>query len=77
VSVLVLYSLLFRVVDPFHLWMLLGTAALLVLSVVLAAMGVSMSACLLVVMLAPVVVVVGFETVGHRHAAAVLARLTD
>jgi hypothetical protein len=35
-----------------------------------------MSACLVVVMLAPLVTVIGFETVGHRHMAAVLQRVT-
>ena len=34
----------------------------------MAAAGVTMAVCLLVVMLAPAVVVVGYEMVGHRHA---------
>ncbi len=45
------------------------TAAVLGLAVLLAANGVSMANCLLVVTLAPVVTVVGYELVGHRHAA--------
>ena len=36
-----LYSLLMRTRDPFHLGLLAGTAALLVLSIVLAAAGVT------------------------------------
>jgi hypothetical protein len=39
---------------------------------------VSMAVCLLVVTLAPVVTVVGFEVRGHRHAAAAFAdRVAD
>jgi len=61
--------------DPFHLGLLAGTAALLALSIVLAAAGVDMTVCLLVLALAPVVTIVGFETLGHRHIAAALERL--
>ena len=32
-------------------------------------------ACLLVLMLAPVVTVVGYETLGHRHVTEALARM--
>jgi hypothetical protein len=70
-----LYSLLMRTRDPFHLFLLAGTAALLALSIVLAAPGADMTICLLVLMLAPVVPVVGYETVGHRHMTAALERL--
>jgi hypothetical protein len=40
----------------------------------LAAAGVPMAWCLLVVTLAPAVTVVGYEAVGHRHLAAILNR---
>jgi low temperature requirement protein LtrA len=70
-----LYSILMRERDPFHVGLLAGTAAVLVLSVVLAAAGTSMTICLLVLMLAPIVTVVGYETLGHRHIAAALERL--
>ena len=40
----------------------------------LAALGVSMAVCLVVLLFAPVVTVVGYETVGHRHQADALAR---
>jgi len=71
-----LYTALMQQKDPFHLALLVGTAAVLVLAVVLAEAGVSMAVCLVVLALAPVVTVVGFETVGHRHQRAALARLT-
>jgi hypothetical protein len=78
VYVLMLYALwtaLMRWKDPFHISLLLGTAAVLVLAVALAAAGVSMAWCLVVLALAPVVTVVGYETLGHRHQEAVLTRM--
>jgi low temperature requirement protein LtrA len=71
----VLYSVLMRTADPFHLGLLAGTAAVLVASVVLAAAGASMTTALLVLMLAPIVTVIGYETLGHRHMAEALERL--
>ena len=70
-----LYSSLFRAHDPFHLWLLAGTALLLVASVALAAAGVGVPVCLIVLALAAVVTIVGFETLGHRHMADALGRL--
>ena len=74
VSVYLLYLLLVGGRDSFHALMMVLTAAVLAGSVWLAATGVSMAICLLVIMLAPVVTVVGFELFGHRHAAEALAR---
>lgn len=71
-----LYTWLVGELDRFHLLLLLGAAAFCVLPVVLAAAGVAMPVCLLVLVLAPVVVVVGYETVGHRHEADVIERLS-
>jgi low temperature requirement protein LtrA len=70
-----LYSVLMRVRDPFHLGLIAGTGAILVLSIVLAAAGVNVPLCLVVLALAPVVTVVGYETLGHRHVADALERL--
>jgi low temperature requirement protein LtrA len=70
-----IYSRVFREHDPFHLGLLAGTGAFLLAGVVLAAAGVNMSVCLLVLALAPVVTVVGYETIGHRHMADALDRL--
>ena len=71
----VLYSVLMRAYDPFHVGLVAATTALLVLSVVLAAAGVSVAACLVVLALAPAVTVVGYEVLGHRHMAEALERL--
>jgi low temperature requirement protein LtrA len=70
-----LYSQLMRTADPFHIALLAGTGAILVASIVLVAAGVSMPACLVVLAFAPVVTVVGYETLGHRHVADALERL--
>jgi low temperature requirement protein LtrA len=73
-TVYALHTWLVREADPFHLGLLAGTAAVLVAAVWLAAAGVPMAWCLLVVTLAPAVTVVGYEAVGHRHLAAILNR---
>ena len=70
-----IYSGLMHEHDPFHLLLVAGTSAFLVAGVVLAAAGVSMSVCLIVLALAPVVTIVGYETLGHRHMAQALERL--
>ena len=72
--VYVLFSTLTRSTDPFHLLLLAGTAVFVIVPVLMAAVGVSMAVCLVVLMLAPAVTVVGFETVGHRHTAGLLER---
>ncbi len=64
-----LYSLLTREIDPFHLWLLAGTAVCIVGAIVLAAIDAPLAACLLVLTVAPAVTVVGYELVGHRHGA--------
>ncbi|MDF3303790.1 low temperature requirement protein A [Rhodococcus sp. T2V] len=72
VAVYLLYTYLLRVPDPFHVLLLVLTAATIALALVLAAQGVSMAWCLIVVMLAPVVTVVGYELLGHAHEARAL-----
>lgn len=73
----VLWTALMRWKDPFHLSLLVGTAGVLVLAVVLAEAGVSMAWCLVVLALAPVVTVVGYEMLGHRHQEALLTRMKE
>jgi low temperature requirement protein LtrA len=73
-SVYLLYVLLIGGRDTFHALMVTLTAVVLAAAVWLAAAGVSMAVCLLVIMLAPVVTVVGFELYGHRHAVEAVAR---
>jgi low temperature requirement protein LtrA len=74
VAYFVLWSVLFRAVDVLHLMLAAGMVAFLVASVVLAAMGIPLGWCLLVVMAAPAVVAVGYETGGYRHVEADVLR---
>lgn len=71
-----LYASMAHRVVRFHLLLTVLTGAVLGVSLLLAANGISMANCLLVVTLAPVVSVVGYELVGHRHAAAAVAATT-
>jgi low temperature requirement protein LtrA len=73
-TVYLLYMLLVHTWDAFHALLVTLTAVVLVASVALAAAGLSMGVCLLIVMLAPMVTVVGFELRGHRHAAEAVSR---
>ena len=53
--------------DRFHAMLITLTLAVLAVAVLLSAAGVALAVCLLVVMLAPFVTVLGYETVGFRH----------
>ena len=60
--------------DTFHMLLLALTGVVLAVAVWMADAGISMANCLLVVTLAPMVTVVGYEVLGHRHAAEAIAR---
>ena len=70
-----LYAYLMRSTDLFHLALVAGLVALLAAAVVVAAAGGSLGICLVLVTLSPIVVVVGYETVGHRHEEELLDRM--
>jgi len=63
--------------DRFHLLLITLTLAVLAAAVLLAAAHVSLAVCVLVVMLAPFVTVIGYETVGFRHQRRMLARIGE
>ncbi|MCW1957120.1 MAG: low temperature requirement protein A [Mycobacterium sp.] len=73
-SIFLLYTLLVSEWDSFHTLLLALTGAVLLGAVALAAAGVSMPVCLLIITLAPMVTILGFELVGHRHAEEVVGR---
>ncbi len=75
-SVFVLYRILVQHVTVWHVWLLLATLMVLAVAVGLAVVGLSVPVCLVVAALAPAVTVVGYETVGHRHAALDVERLS-
>jgi low temperature requirement protein LtrA len=76
-SIYLLYAVIVRTIDAFHLLLLALTAVVLVAAVWLAGAGHSMANCLLIVTFAPMVTVIGYEVLGHRHAAEALARSLD
>lgn len=65
-SIYALNYQLVRVLDPFYLLMLGGTAVVVAAAIAMAAWGVHMVWCLAVLALAPWVSVIGYETVGYR-----------
>jgi low temperature requirement protein LtrA len=77
VAIYTLYAQLTRTLDPFHLLLAAGSFAVLAAGVAMAAAGVDMVWCVLVLALTPWVSVVGYEAVGHRHNERVLAGLSD
>jgi low temperature requirement protein LtrA len=70
-----LYAWVMRSVDPLHLLLIAGSAGFLAAGVIAAAMGAPIGLCLILVTLSPYVVVVGYETVGHRRQAAQTAKV--
>jgi len=71
------YVYLLQRMEAFYLWLLAGSAVLLALPVLAAAAGVGMTACLAVLMLAPLVPVIGYEVKGHHYGNRALARALD
>jgi hypothetical protein len=53
--------------DPFHLVLLGGTAAVIILAIAGAALGLSVPWSLFILAFAPGVTVIGYETVGHGY----------
>jgi low temperature requirement protein LtrA len=72
-AIYALYAYLVRSFDTFHVWLLSATVAVLALALAAAAAGLDIAFCLVIVMLAPAVTVVGYELRGHRHQERVLA----
>lgn len=76
-ALITLYTVLLRRFDPFHVLLFAGSCAVLAASVVVVAAGASLTVGIGIVALAPVVVIVGYETVGHRHQSSALAELRE
>lgn len=71
----VIYSAVVRSWDVLHLLLLAPALAVLVLAVVLTTTGTPFALDILLVALAPWILVIGFETIGHRHTVRHLAAL--
>lgn len=74
VALFALYSLLLRAFDPFHIGLFIGSLVPLAVAVWVVAAGASIGTGIVLAALSPVVVVVGYETIGHRHQAEALRR---
>jgi low temperature requirement protein LtrA len=70
-----IYTMLLGRFDPFHVLLFSGSLAVLAVAAIAVAAGASLSVGIGIVALAPVAVIVGYETVGHRHQASALAEL--
>src|SRR5262245_23694665 len=68
-----LYCYLVRRFDLLHVWLLIATAGVVAVAVTAAVSGINMAGCLVILMLAPAVTVVGYEVLGYRYQAAALA----
>ncbi len=75
VTVIVLYSVLLRAFDRFHILLFALSVLALVAGIALAALGASLTVTLLLVVASPAVVVIGYEWVGYRHQEAAIAAL--
>lgn len=74
-AVYALYAYLVEVFDSFHLLLIACTVLVLAMAVLVAVWGAPLYVSLILITIAPSVTVVGYETIGHRHEAAMLARL--
>jgi low temperature requirement protein LtrA len=70
----VLYDLLLAQVDGFRSLLVAGSLVILTAAVLAVAAGASIGVGLVLAALAPVVPIVGYETIGHRRQAAAVAR---
>ena len=62
-----LYYYLVRRFDAFDAWLLVGSCAVAMFSVAAAWLGVGLGTCLVILMLAPAVIAVGYELLGYRN----------
>lgn len=75
IALFAIHTYLTRQFDILHVALFLASVATLVVAILLAGQGVPLGWCLLVITLAPAIIVVGYESVGHRHQAAMLEKL--
>lgn len=69
-----LYTYLVQELDRFHLWLIGATLVVIGASVAAAAVGVNLTYALIILTCAPIVTVIGYELLGHRHQAEALQR---
>ena len=69
-----LYYYLVRSFDFLHIWLLIGTAIVVAIAVMAAIAGVDMAICLIILMFAPVITIIGYEMQGHYYQAQALRK---
>ena len=75
VMLFALYAVLVMQFDPFHLWLFVGSVAVLVIARRRRRrLGASIGVALIIIACSPTVIVVGYETVGWRHGSEMLER---
>jgi len=74
VCIYALYYYLMQCFDRLHIWLLLGSALVVALPIGAAIAGVNMAECLVILMFAPIVTVIGYEVQGHRNQALALEK---
>jgi low temperature requirement protein LtrA len=62
-----LYYYLVRRFEPFQIWLVIGTAGFVAAALAATFSGISMAGCLVILMLAPFVTVIGYEALGYRY----------
>jgi len=75
-TIYLIYYYLVRAVDRLHILLLGATAAVFALSIVAAMLGVDLAVCLVILTLAPIVTIVGYEIEGYLLQRAALTRVT-
>lgn len=70
-----LYALLVRRVDGAHVVMMVLSVAMVGAAFAASAAGASLGTAIVILALAPLVIVIGFESLTHRHVARELDRL--
>jgi hypothetical protein len=73
-GIFLLHRVLYGERHRLHTLLQVLTVLMLALAPLLAYVGVSAPACLVVVMIAPAISVIGYEAYGYRHVAAALRR---
>jgi hypothetical protein len=68
------YYYLVRRYSRLDAWLLIAIAVVLVASIVAAQSGIDVAKCLLILILAPAIIVVGYERRGYRYEAETVAR---
>jgi low temperature requirement protein LtrA len=74
-SLYALYTYMMQEADRLHLWLIGATLIVVAASIAAAWLGVNLTICLIILTLAPIVTVIGYEVLGHQHQARALEQV--